>query len=111
MNLTLLDKQLAERFGGYASYKRDDEPLLETYGDAPAEEVDRLLDKVCTSDKHVLDLGCGAGFTLCRLAPKVAEIWGFDEEPDLLEATRFASPSLAWTMRTVYWAMWRWPMR
>lgn len=87
-DLAELDKRLAERFGGYASYKRDDDPILETYGDGPAEEMDRLLDAYCKPESRVLDVGCGAGFTLCRLAPKVAEIWGFEQEPDLLEATR-----------------------
>jgi SAM-dependent methyltransferase len=36
----------------------------------------------------VLDLGCGAGFTLCRLAPRVGAIWGFYENPELLAAAR-----------------------
>ena len=58
-----LDQDLAERFGGYASYKRDDDTVTETYGDAPAEEVDRLLDTYCQPNSCVLDLGCGAGFT------------------------------------------------
>src|SRR5262245_64171432 len=83
-----LDQTLAERFGSYASYVRADDPVRESYGDGPAEEIDRLLDRFCHSESRVLDLGCGAGFTLCRLASKVADIWGFDEEPDLLEATR-----------------------
>jgi SAM-dependent methyltransferase len=87
-NLTNLDQHLAERFGGYASYHHDDASIIENYGDAPADEVDRLLDTFCKPPSRVLDLGCGAGFTLCRLAPKVAEIWGFDQEPDLVEATR-----------------------
>ena len=83
-----LDRTLAERFGGYASYVRTDEPTRETYGDGSNEEMDRLLDRFCHSESRVLDVGCGAGFTLCRLAPQVAEIWGFDEAPDLLEATQ-----------------------
>ena len=86
-----LDQDLAERFGGYASYKRDDDTVTETYGDAPADEVNRLLNNYCQPDSHVLDLGCGAGMTLCRLAPQVKEIWGFDQEPDLPEAKRLYS--------------------
>jgi SAM-dependent methyltransferase len=41
-----------------------------------------------TSKSQVLDLGCGAGFTLCRLAPKVKTIWGFDEDAELLKAAQ-----------------------
>jgi SAM-dependent methyltransferase len=89
-----LDRQLAERFGGYASCRRDDDTTTDTYGDGPAEEMDRLLDAYCKPDSRVLDIGCGAGFTLCRLAPKVAEIWGFEQEPDLLEATRLRATKL-----------------
>ncbi len=69
-------------------------PSSKTYGDSPADEVDRLLDAYCKPDSRVLDLGCGAGFTLCRLASKVAEIWGFEQEPDLLEATRLRAAQL-----------------
>jgi SAM-dependent methyltransferase len=46
------------------------------------------LDIFAKPESRVLDLGCGAGFTLCRLAPKVAAIWGFDENTELLEAAR-----------------------
>lgn len=61
---------------------------METYGDSPADEVDRLLDIFARPDSRVLDLGCGAGFTLCQLAPRVAAIWGFDQDADLLAAAR-----------------------
>ena len=36
----------------------------------------------------MLDLGCGAGFTLCCLARLVASICGFDQAADLLDAAR-----------------------
>jgi SAM-dependent methyltransferase len=84
-----LDRELAKQYGSYASYTTDTDPVLvETYGDGPAEEVDRLLDVFATPGSQVLDLGCGAGFTLCRLAPQVDAIWGFDEDADLLAAAR-----------------------
>lgn len=87
--LAELDRELANRYGSYASYATDVDPVLvETYGDGPADEVDRLLDIFAKPDSRVLDLGCGAGFTLCRLAPRVAAIWGFDEDADLLAAAR-----------------------
>lgn len=83
------DKQLATTYGPYASYKTDVDPIsVETYGDGPAEEVDRLLTIYVTPESQVLDLGCGAGFTLCQLATKSAKIWGFDQNPELLEAAR-----------------------
>jgi SAM-dependent methyltransferase len=87
--LAELDQQLAKRYGGFASYTNDVEPaLVEAYGDSPADEVDRLLDTFAQPTRQILDLGCGAGFTLCRLAPRVAAIWGFDQDPDLLAAAR-----------------------
>lgn len=87
--LSELDQILAREYGAYASYPTAVDPILiETYGDGPAEEVDRLLDRYAKTDSNVLDLGCGAGFTLCRLAPKVASVWGFDQDEKLLTAAR-----------------------
>jgi len=87
--LAELDRELARRFGPYASYATDVDPILEeTHGDGPTEEVDRLLDHFATPTSHVLDLGCGVGFTLCRLAPRVASIWGLEPDPDRLAAAR-----------------------
>ncbi len=82
------DKDLAIRHGSYASYSTEDDPVFEHYGDGSAEEVDRLLDKYAAKGTRVLDLGCGAGFTLSRLAPHVAEIWGFDLDRELLSAAQ-----------------------
>ncbi len=80
-----LDHRLAQRYGRYASYATDVDPIhTETHGDAPADEVDRLLDLFTQPGCRVLDLGCGAGQTLCRLAPRVAAIWGIDCEQPLL---------------------------
>jgi SAM-dependent methyltransferase len=100
--LTDLDRELARRYGSYATYPTDTDPILvETYGDSPADEVDRLLDVLATPDSRVLDLGCGAGFTLCRLAPNVAAIWGFDLDADLLNAARQRVASLGLTNATL----------
>jgi hypothetical protein len=42
-NLAELDRDLAREYGNYASYSTDVDPVsAETYGDGPAEEVDRL---------------------------------------------------------------------
>ncbi|MFN8494301.1 MAG: class I SAM-dependent methyltransferase [Caldilineaceae bacterium] len=100
--LSELDQQLAQRYGSYASYPTAIDPvLIETYGDGPADEVDRLLDHFAQAGKCVLDLGCGAGFTLCRLAPSVKAIWGFDEDADLLAAARQRVASLGLTNATI----------
>ena len=85
--LTELDQALAQDYGNYASYVTDVDPVLvETYGDSPTEEVDRLLDTYAQPNSNVLDLGCGSGFTLCRIATKVSSIWGFDQDERLLNA-------------------------
>jgi SAM-dependent methyltransferase len=87
--LSKLDQALAEKYGSYASFPHESDPILvKEYGDGPAAEVDKLLDIHATPDSQILDLGCGAGFTLCRLAPKVKAIWGFDEDAELLEAAQ-----------------------
>jgi SAM-dependent methyltransferase len=97
-----LDRELAGRYGSYASYPTDADPILvETYGDDPADEVDRLLDVFATPESRVLDLGCGAGFTLCRLAQRVAAIWGFDQDADLLDAARQRVATLGLTNVTL----------
>jgi SAM-dependent methyltransferase len=93
--LNEIDQALARDYGNYASYPTSVDPVLvETYGDGPAEEVDRLLDRYARADSHVLDLGCGAGFTLCRLAPKVSSIWGFEQEEQLLAAARLRAEDM-----------------
>ena len=46
------------------------------------------MNKLTGPQSKVLDLGCGAGFTLCRLAPNVGEIWGVDLDPELMSACR-----------------------
>ena len=83
------DSELAKRYGAFASYRSDAFPsLIEYYGENPSAEIDRLLDQYATSESDVLDIGCGAGQTLCRLAPCVKQIWGIDSNEELLSATR-----------------------
>jgi SAM-dependent methyltransferase len=86
--LSQMDRDLAQRYGPYASYTTDDDPVILHYGDNHVSEMDRLLDQYVGSGAHVLELGCGAGFTLCRLAHKTASVWGMDMTADLLEAAR-----------------------
>ena len=88
-DLEKLDQRLAEKYGAYASFSHESDPILvKEYGDGPAAEVDRLLDIHATPESQVLDWGCGAGFTLCRLAPKVKAIWGFEIDTNLLESAK-----------------------
>jgi len=86
-----LDRELAARYGGYASY-RDSAAApayVEHYGETPPHvEVERLLDVYARPECRVLDIGCGAGFTLCRVAAAVAEAWGLDQDAALLGAAR-----------------------
>ena len=83
-----LDQTLASRFGPYASYVSPNDPTwTDFHGDSPAIEMDRLLNSLVTPETNVLDLGCGAGFTLCRLAKNAESIYGVDLQLDLIEAT------------------------
>ena len=87
--LAQLDRQLASRHGAYLSYHTEAGPAaVECYGQPPAEHVDRLLDLYARTDSHVLDVGCGAGQTLCRLAARVQEAWGIDLLETVLRAAR-----------------------
>jgi SAM-dependent methyltransferase len=98
LTLLELDHQLAQQYGAYASYTNQVDPILiETHGDGPTEEMDRLLDLFARPESQLLDLGCGAGFTLCRLAPHVRAIWGVDGDDDLLAASRLRVASLGLT--------------
>ncbi len=84
-----LDLKLAEQYGSYASFSTQADPTFTDYfGENPAEEVDRLLAIFAKPDRCFLDLGCGAGQTLCALAPQVKEIWGFDQDDILLDGAR-----------------------
>ncbi len=86
-----IDQQLKESYGAYASYYDTEAApaLVDHYGETPPhEEVERLLGVYSGPDSRVLDIGCGAGFTIGRLAAKVQEAWGFDQDARLLAAAR-----------------------
>jgi SAM-dependent methyltransferase len=102
MALEERDLELARKYGAYASYTETDAaPILTMdWGESAAGEVDRLLDRYAGPDAIVLDIGCGAGQTLCRLAPRVRAIYGFDQEEDLLTAARERAASLGVTNAT-----------
>jgi SAM-dependent methyltransferase len=96
------DRNLARKYGGYASYTETDAApiLIRDWGESAAGEVDRLLDRYVGPEATVLDLGCGAGQTLCRLAPRVRAIYGFDQEEELLTAARERAAFLGITNAT-----------
>ncbi len=84
-----LDDELAPVYGAYGSYPTEHDPaLVETHGDAPWDEVYRLIDRLTGPDSVVLDLGCGAGFHVCTVAPEVGHVWGFEQDPRLIAAAR-----------------------
>jgi SAM-dependent methyltransferase len=83
-----VDKRLADRYGAYASFQTEESPVVEYYGEDPSNEVKRLLEIYARADSRVLDVGCGAGQTICQLAPRVKEIWGIDLNVELLDVAR-----------------------
>ena len=102
MALEERDRELARKYGAYASYTETDAaPMLTMdWGESAAGEVDRLLGRYAGPDAIVVDIGCGAGQTLCRLEPRVRAIYGFDQEEDLLTAARERAASLGITNAT-----------
>ncbi len=83
-----LDNELAAA-GAYLSYPTPHDPVREDFhGPDPAKAIDEILESYAGPDSCVLDLGCGVGFTLCHLAERTREIWGFDENPKCIETAR-----------------------
>jgi SAM-dependent methyltransferase len=83
------DDELASRYGAYASFHSETSPVsVDYYGEEPAKEIKRLLNIYLRANSRVLDLGCGAGQTVAQIAGKAAEVWGFDQDPVLLNRSR-----------------------
>lgn len=92
------DIELARRYGAFTSYPSDASPsIIDYYGENPAAEMDRLLNRYVTAESTVLEIGCGAGQTLCQLAPQVKQIWGLDINEELLDTTRLRAERLGVT--------------
>jgi SAM-dependent methyltransferase len=86
---TEFDRELALKFGAYASFVTPNDPVVEDYhGGSPADETRRLLEKLVGSDSVVLDLGCGAGFTTCLFAERAASVIAIDLQSELIAAAR-----------------------
>jgi len=85
----LLDDELAARYGAHAGFQTEAGPVrTEYHGESPVAEMERLLRLHTRPDSRVLDIGCGAGQTICRLAPVVEEAWGLDQDVALLGSAR-----------------------
>ena len=82
--------QLAQQYGPFASFTHTDiGPIAYDYhGDSPVEEMQRLLERYAQAGSQILDIGCGAGQTLCSLAGRVRHIWGIDRNQELLTLAR-----------------------
>ncbi len=84
ISLAELDAKLGARFGDYASFETTVSPTRDYYGENPNKAFKRLLEGYLKPDSCVLDLGCGAGQTICQFASQVSEMWGFEQEHRLL---------------------------
>lgn len=81
------DEELARKYGGYISFQTDTEPTTtERYGESENEDFERLLRTHVQPTSHVLDIGCGAGQFTCEIASRAEEVWGIDQERDVIEA-------------------------
>jgi 3-oxoadipate enol-lactonase len=87
-SLAELDSELANRFGDYAGFETAVAPIRDFYGENPNKEFKRLLKGYLKPDSCILDLGCGAGQTICQIASQVREVWGFEQEPALLAGAK-----------------------
>ena len=84
-----IDSSLGEKYGDYAGFETDSSPAeVNYYGENPLNEVKRLLQLYIQPSSRILDLGCGAGQTLCQFAPHVQEAWGMDVSQELLAGAR-----------------------
>lgn len=90
------EARAAARYGAYAGFVTDAAPIGVVYhGENPADEVARLLDLHATATTRFLDVGCGAGGTVRRMAGSVAEAWGVDQASDLLALARERTRALS----------------
>ena len=77
---------LGQKYGDYAGFTTDSSPsAVEHFGEDPLDEVKRLLNIYIRPDSRILDIGCGAGQTLCQFAPHIQEAWGIVDVADLFQ--------------------------
>ncbi len=96
------DQILGEKYGDYAGFTTEASPVsVNHFGEDPLNEVKRLLHIYVRPNSRILDIGCGAGQTLCQFAPQVQEAWGIDGAGDLLAGARERVRSLGLTNVTL----------
>ena len=79
------DEILGQKYGDYAGFTTVASPTeVDHFGEDPLNEVKRLLNIYVRPTSRILDIGCGAGQTLCQFAPQVKEAWGLEQGSDLL---------------------------
>jgi len=81
------DGDLSKKYGGYISFSTDADPVhIERYGESEDQDFERLLRTHITSTSQVVDLGCGAGQFTCDVARYAGQVWGIDQEQDVIVA-------------------------
>jgi ubiquinone/menaquinone biosynthesis C-methylase UbiE len=64
-------------------------PFSEAPSMADTDAIDRLIDATgCTPDAHCLDVACGPGLVVLRLAERVSSATGIDTTPAMIERAR-----------------------
>lgn len=99
-----IDNILAQQYGEYAGFQTTASPyLIDYYGENPEQEIKRLLPLYLRPTSRLLDIGCGAGKTICQFAPQVQEAWGFDADAALLQGARERAQAVGLT--NTHWVM------
>jgi SAM-dependent methyltransferase len=95
-------ESVVQKYGDYAGFATERSPAsVNHFGEDPLNEVKRLLGIYVDASSRILDIGCGAGQTLCKFAPRVHEAWGIDAASDLLARGRERVRSLGLTNVTL----------
>jgi len=81
------DDDLARKYGGFISFQTDADPIsIEKYGESEDQDFERLLNVHIQPTSKVVDLGCGAGQFTCEVVGHAGQLWGIDQEQDVITA-------------------------
>jgi ubiquinone/menaquinone biosynthesis C-methylase UbiE len=75
--------------------RRDSVALRDEFGDIDIYLFDQLLRGRITHGMRILDAGCGDGRNLVYLMREKFDLWGIDQSPKAIEATRRRAADLA----------------